>query len=214
MKRSQRGLRRRRAVVAGFSLVEVALAVGIAGFALVSLLGLLPIGLNTFRTAMDTSVCAQIAQRVFNDAQQADFAVLINEKETADKPPGYTFRAPGRSMRDDGTSMPVRFFDDQGMEVIPANPSNLTPEERFKIIYHVNVRIMPQSRFPRQGNSDKDRFAPDLATITVEVANNPGNEVLDVSDADPADIDAPDRNLFKRVPGVTIQTYSAAIGRN
>jgi uncharacterized protein (TIGR02598 family) len=206
-----RRLRLRRANAAGFSLVEVALAVGIAGFALVSLLGLLPIGLNTFRTAMDTSVCAQIAQRVFNDAQQAEFALLIDEKETATKPPGYTFRAPGRAAADDGTKTPVRFFDDQGVEVIPKNPGNLSAEERSRILYHVNVRVMPQSRVPDQ---KEDQFAPDLATITVEVANNPGNIDIPVSSEDPADVDAPDRNLFQRQPGMTILTYSAAIGRN
>lgn len=215
MNRSLRRLRLRRARVAGFSLVEVALAVGIAGFALVSLLGLLPIGLNTFRTAMDTSVCAQIAQRVFNDAQQAEFGVLIDAQNTASKDAGYTFRAPGRAIGDDGTKTPVRFFDDQGIEVIPENASNLTPEERSRILYHVNVRIMPQSTIPHTGvGGSTQRFAPDLATITVEVANNPSNREIPVNDSDPADVNAPERNLFQRVPGVTIFTYSAAIGRN
>lgn len=211
MNRSLRRLRLRRVRAAGFSLVEVALAVGIAGFALVSLLGLLPIGLNTFRTAMDTSVCAQIAQRVFNDAQQADFAVLINEKDNAAKPAGYTFRAPGRALGDDGTKTPVRFFDDQGVEVIPKNAGSLSEEERARILYHVNVRIMPQSTIPHANNR---KFAPDLATITVEVANNPSNREIPVNTDNPEDVDKPERNLFQRVPGVTVLTYSAAIGRN
>src|SRR4051812_25122874 len=38
---------------AGFSLVEVALAIGIVAFAFVALLGLIPTGLNTFRQAID-----------------------------------------------------------------------------------------------------------------------------------------------------------------
>lgn len=37
----------------GFSLVEVALALGIVAFAFVSLFGLLPVGLGVFRTAID-----------------------------------------------------------------------------------------------------------------------------------------------------------------
>lgn len=39
----------------GFSLVEVALALGIVAFAFVSLFGLLPTGLGVFRSAIDTS---------------------------------------------------------------------------------------------------------------------------------------------------------------
>ena len=38
----------------GFSLVEVALALGIVAFAFVALFGLLPVGLGVFRTAIDT----------------------------------------------------------------------------------------------------------------------------------------------------------------
>ena len=39
----------------GFSLVEVALALGIVAFAFVSLFGLLPVGLGVFRTSIDVS---------------------------------------------------------------------------------------------------------------------------------------------------------------
>ena len=48
----------------GFSLVEVVIAVGVAAFALVALLGLLPSGLKTFKSTMNTAVGSQIAQRV------------------------------------------------------------------------------------------------------------------------------------------------------
>ena len=194
----------------GFSLVEVALAVGIAGFALVSLLGLLPVGLHTFRSAMDTSVCAQIAQRVFNDAQQADFSVLIDEGVSAAQQPGFTFRAPGRVTGADGEKMRLRFFDEQGVEVVPEKAEGLSEEERARIIYYVNVRIMPQSVLPR---ADRE-LAPDLATVTVEIANNPGNREIPTNNTDPSDITAPERNRFEKLPGMTVLTYCAAIGRN
>jgi uncharacterized protein (TIGR02598 family) len=61
-----------------FSLVEVTLAIGIVGFAFVSILGMLPIGLNTFHKAMDASVTAQIAQRVIGSVQQTDFSLVAN----------------------------------------------------------------------------------------------------------------------------------------
>ena len=60
----------------GFSLIEVVLAVGVAAFALVALMGLLPVGLATFKSTMNTAVGTQISQRVFNDLQVSDFSAL------------------------------------------------------------------------------------------------------------------------------------------
>jgi uncharacterized protein (TIGR02598 family) len=73
------GLRRRvRASVAAFSLVEVALSIGLLATAFIPLLALMPSGLSGFRRAIDLSVCTQIAQRVINDARQMDFDLLID----------------------------------------------------------------------------------------------------------------------------------------
>ena len=60
----------------GFSLVEITVALGIIAFAFVSIFGLLPSGLTTFRRAMDISIGSQIIQRLINDAQQTDFENL------------------------------------------------------------------------------------------------------------------------------------------
>jgi uncharacterized protein (TIGR02598 family) len=80
-----------------FSLVEVVIAVGVAAFALVALLGLLPSGLKTFKSTMNTAVGSQIAQRVFNDMQIANWEDLTNT---------------------------VRYFDEQGNELTNATSSN------------------------------------------------------------------------------------------
>jgi uncharacterized protein (TIGR02598 family) len=84
--------------LAAFSLVEVALAVGITAFAVVALLSLLPSGLSTFRSTLESSIGSQIAQRIFHDVQISDFSTLQS---------GY------------------RYFDDQGREVFPG--SGVTP---------------------------------------------------------------------------------------
>jgi uncharacterized protein (TIGR02598 family) len=60
----------------GFSLVEVAMALGIVAFAFTALLGMLPVGLGLFRSAMDTSIATRIVQSVSSDLQQADFDAL------------------------------------------------------------------------------------------------------------------------------------------
>lgn len=76
-----------------FSLVEVTLTIGIMAFALTSILGLLPVGLATFRQAVDTSVESQIVQRVTTEASQSDFATLVDPNSGA---------------------RTIRYYDDQG----------------------------------------------------------------------------------------------------
>lgn len=73
------------------------MAVGVAAFALVALLGLLPSGLKTFKSTMNSAVGSQIAQRVFNDMQIADWKDLTNS---------------------------TRFFDEQGTELTNSNAVN------------------------------------------------------------------------------------------
>jgi len=72
--------------------VEFVLAIGVVSFAFVGLLGLLPVGLNNFGAALDTSVRSQIAQRFISDAEQTDFDTLQNQAAV------------------------VRYFDDEGTE--------------------------------------------------------------------------------------------------
>ena len=82
----------------GFSLIEVVIAVGIASFALVTIMGLLPVGLSTFKSTINTAVGTQIAQRIFNDLEIANFA-----------------------------NIPIstnRFFDEQGTELTSSGASN------------------------------------------------------------------------------------------
>lgn len=68
----------RRASARAFSLIEVAMALGIVAFAFTALLGMLPVGLGLFRSATDTSVASRIVQKVSGDLQQADFDTLTS----------------------------------------------------------------------------------------------------------------------------------------
>jgi uncharacterized protein (TIGR02598 family) len=97
-----------------FSLVEVTLALGIVAFSLVTLLGLMPMGLATFHKAVETSVSSQIVQQVVTDVEQTDFSQL-------------TTSATGV------TQLGLRYFDDQGNEL----PSATSPGA----IYQVNVVV-------------------------------------------------------------------------
>lgn len=53
-----------------FTLVEVALALGIAAFAIVALMGLLPAGLNTSRDALDEQMATDILLEIESDIRQ------------------------------------------------------------------------------------------------------------------------------------------------
>jgi len=60
----------------GFTLTEVVLALGIVAFAFLPVLGLLPVGLDTSRQAIDATVESQIVQGLSSKAIQADFSNL------------------------------------------------------------------------------------------------------------------------------------------
>jgi len=65
-----------RSRLGGFTLVEVTLAIGIISFAFVAMFGMLPVGLNVSRQAMDTTIEAQIVQQMKTQALQTDFSQL------------------------------------------------------------------------------------------------------------------------------------------
>src|SRR3954462_13566033 len=115
---------------AGFTLVEVTLALGIVAFAFMTLLALLPAGNVAFRRAIELSVCGQLAQRVISDCQNADFDVLTEAKTSGEFIPGHTL------------TLPLRYFDDQGREIFPANPKHAQREEIARAVYWVHTRVM------------------------------------------------------------------------
>lgn len=59
-----------------FSLIEVVISIGIVSFAMVALVGMLPVGLNTFRRAINTTVESQIVQGITSDLQLTDYTKL------------------------------------------------------------------------------------------------------------------------------------------
>jgi uncharacterized protein (TIGR02598 family) len=63
---------------AGFTLVEVILSLGILSFAMVALLGLIPLGLSTSRNAINITTESQIVQSLCNEIQLTDFSNISN----------------------------------------------------------------------------------------------------------------------------------------
>lgn len=194
-------VRRAHSCGAGFSLVEVALALAVAAFALVAVLGLMSSGVGGFRQVMDTTICAQIAQRVMSDAQQADFRLLTDDAALGAlrDEPGFSFRGPRLA------EPRYRYFDEQGIEIVPRTDT-LTPEQRARVIYWVNTRVRPRAAVPRSDG----RGTGELAQITVQVAANPNQ--LDLPLGRPAEPDT--ANLIVPGPGIRVLTYTTLVGRN
>lgn len=111
--------------VRGFSLVEVALAMGIISFAFVTVFGLLPVGLDVSRRAIDTTVAGQITQQMINQAQQTDFSGLPNLAAAS-------------------VASPL-VFDDQGSKA--ADPALAS----YRAVY----RVTPSAGLPSGGTTQK-----------------------------------------------------------
>jgi len=206
----------RQGKAAAFTLIEVAIAVGILAVALVALLGLMPAGMTNFRKAMDTSTTAQIAQRILLDMQQADFDQVIDAPTsgTDTAPAGFTFTAPKRA-RVQG-AQDFRYFDEQGSElVIPSTSTTLSTAQKAALVYQVNVRIMPKAAQPADST-----ISGAVALVTVQVARNPSGRTLPVYRNSVSDESVSYRNLYDptdpvfKQNGVQVFTYSALIGKN
>lgn len=89
-----------------FTLVEVLLALGIVAFAFMALCGVLPVGLQTYREAMDATYRANIVRVISAELTQAPYSEI-----------------------DDSLNGRTRFFSDQGLEVQTAASA------RFKVLY-------------------------------------------------------------------------------
>jgi uncharacterized protein (TIGR02598 family) len=130
----------------GFSLVEVTIALGVAAFALVAIFGMLPTGLNLFRSSMDTSIKSQIAQQITSEFNQTDFSKLLDGSAT----PPESFR----------------YFAEDGQELDTQADSIYTAK--------VNVKINPD--MPRDGGTtDGLQKNPTLVRVQIMVARDPGH---------------------------------------
>lgn len=204
--------------LAGFSLVEISLALAIIAIALVALIGLLPSGLNNFRVAMDSQTAGEIFQRVVADAQETDFDALVHPEKLI--PPQNALERGGTGAQ--FYRLPLRHFDSQGTEVKAANPDAPTATEAQAILYSVRVRgSMPGD--PDPGNHTEDfatslpgstapRFNPrDLTFLTIQIAGTGGKRLLGPMVDPESFLISPSLAAKAAVP---VRTYAAIVARN
>lgn len=102
---------------AGFSLVEVTLALGVAAFCLIAIFGLLPLGVQTNQNSVSQTAAASLLSSVV-----ADLRATPKTSPTSSQY-GITFGA-ARSL----------FFDGEGRSVSSTDP-NATPRYRVTITF-------------------------------------------------------------------------------
>jgi hypothetical protein len=154
--------------------------------------------MNTFRQAMDTSVGAQIAQRIAGELQESDYYDLLKQTKPA-------INTLSNNPDEQHGLLPRRYFDDQGNEIRVDNPEAVTNDERLKILYEVSVRVSRASQVPMLTNGSSGRLnSQNLATLTIQVANNPAGVPLKFS---------PDL-LLEPNAQVPFITYPAMLARN
>jgi len=151
----------------GFSLVEVAMALGVMATALIGIMGLLSVGSKSFHGAITTTTNAAIFQQVMNDLKQTDFTTLT----TQGNPPARYFDDQGDDITSD-TSIPkvydvaVFVTPTTTLPSAPAANSNLASIQVY-ISYHPGPRV-PKITAPLSSNSP---LPANTALYTALVAN-------------------------------------------
>ena len=117
----------------GFSLVEVALALGICSFCMVTLIGFIPLGLLNFQNADNQSAMANIATNVTQDLATTPAAATSTSAST--KSPFYSLVIPAPNGQSPSPSATTVFVDASG-----ALTSGLTSAGT---VYRITVTFTP-----------------------------------------------------------------------
>jgi uncharacterized protein (TIGR02598 family) len=122
-------MKKRSQAIQGFSLVEVALALGIAAFCLVTLLALMPVGLQSYKKADDQSVMVNLATMVVRDIQSAPSG--------ASPSPRFLFKVPAAGGPSDVTPQTI-YVNASGVET---GAIGTAPTQDS--LYRINVAFFP-----------------------------------------------------------------------
>ncbi|MEM0895962.1 MAG: Verru_Chthon cassette protein B [Verrucomicrobiota bacterium] len=136
----------------GFSLVETVIAVAIVATVMISLLAMLPVGLDSLSEAKKTDIQARIMQTIVSEVQMTGWK--LNEGFEAN----LATKFPSQ----------VRYYDDEGNELE-------TDDHRLRI-YTARVRMLPSGfQLPGEAAHIKNLpVNPFLRTLLVEITSIPG----------------------------------------
>lgn len=140
----------------GFTLIEVVLAIGVAAFAVVAMIGLMPSAFTSFRSALSGSQGFRIAQQVFHNVQMADFSQL--------KPVIHAYDDQGREISA-ATSAPssCRYYARVTLSSTPAGSNSVTVLGNTSVnLMKVRVDVAENP----SGRSPADLFASTATNYT------------------------------------------------
>lgn len=131
-----------RKIQKAFTLVEVVLSIGVVSFVLVSMMGLLPVGMATQRQATTNMVESQIVQALTNEILLTDFGNLKNQTLSYDRE--------GKQLSSNGASTdPQSLYDVtvtlQALDNLQNCPVNLktAKDEAYNVAISVQNRTRP-----------------------------------------------------------------------
>ena len=157
-----------------FSLIETVIAVAIVATVMISLLAMLPLGIDSLSEAKETDIQARIMQSIISEVQMTGWTI------------DESFEA---NLRDKFPTQ-VRYFDDEGNEV----DSGSHPRR----IYAARVRMERRGReLPGDGTHiNESAENPFLRTVVVEITGIPS--------ADPSFFDNPANSQRIQVMTATV----------
>ena len=146
---------------AGFSLVEVALAIGIVAFAFVALLGLIPTGLNTFRQAIDKTNETAIVQDLNSMVQVTPW----------DKIDALDYK----------TSQEIFYYNDEGRFVDSSVHSSAAGGALLQRLYGAKLIIEPLRRPDTAATHEEMAGARRVIVVIANVTQPPAKAALDTA---------------------------------
>ena len=133
----------------GFSLIEVAIALGIVAFVLAGLAGAWPSAQDRLKEAIDMTLAAQLAQRISAEVEVADFPDVLKLAGMSDSAPPEM------------GSLPRRYFSYVGREVPRDDPDR---------IYEVLTRVVHRGQLPVKAGGGAARWdAQGHLGFTIEI---------------------------------------------
>jgi uncharacterized protein (TIGR02598 family) len=129
-----------------FSLVEVVLALGICSFAMIGIVGMIPVGLSTFKGAMETTAQAQIVQALASEVLLTDYQTLTGS--TGRTAPSF-YNEQGMPTEEHAADCVYTAFVEQQLLATPADLSDntrndLSDDPAFTLLIHVSNKSNPR----------------------------------------------------------------------
>lgn len=145
---------RRRHRYQAFSLVEISLAIGIIAFAFVALFGLLPTGLNIFRSSVDTANETWIMQDLNSMIQVTDWSKLDS----------MSFEKSGE----------IFYYDEEGRLTDTEKAPSADSVVKARRLYAVKLIVEPMYQPAEGGDSpDEIKNARRIIAVIVNVTRPP-----------------------------------------